>query len=810
MGLEQKINLLEEDQKCNNDDYHLREQIRQVWSELGFLEPSSTNRTYTITDRGRLLFDSNSITRDRALYWLQDRYISAWLPTSVFRKQQTSKNDIFFEIAKNPELVALYQRVLNSYADQDWHNIASVLPTELFQSSTIVDLGGGIGSLLRELSKYCFNQRLICIDRPEVIRLTSPHPHIEFLSKDMFSGSLPSADFYLLSRVLHDWPDEKVKIILNRIPAKYLCVIEREVDLKINQHALLSLHMFLVNGAKERTRQEWNNLFSATAWSVQSRTSFSGHIVTLLKKDSNISHTPTSLFTSRKTSVRKVVLPIAGLGTRMRPQSTILPKVLLPIVQSDSNTWKCRPVLDLLLEEIFTKETEIEQVLCVIAPEQLHIFQSYLSSYPRQNIDFILQQLPKGFGHAVLQTEQYIDNEPFVVMLSDHLYQSNNNNQSCLQQLLNAYRQNISNSSVIGLTGVMTCTAEEVLETGLLQADIDMKDKQFFEITDMIEKPSIEVALKRFQSRIFDKRFLCQAGIDILPPTIFDQLRYHEQKLEQENVSSELGLREAMNSLRQNGHLRGCLLDGHRYDIGNPKEYYRTFRAFTIEKKQKLQQHSPVSNAWPLVQHIDKVRTLFSISKTPIYSASAPGRLDVMGGLIKKNFILYNDIFIYFLGFADYSGSHVLQYPIAQSTHAFVQISNINTVRMISIQTDNIQFDSIDQNKLIIWEREIPMNLLLDHSHTLRKRLETWYNQQQDILLSHDEPVNWPSYILGILVKLMDKIDKTSIPIGFNVVIISDVPCNKGVASSAALEVAVARAGNSKMSIRTRNNYIFF
>jgi UTP--glucose-1-phosphate uridylyltransferase len=152
---------------------------------------------------------------------------------------------------------------------------------------------------------------------------------------------------------------------------------------------------------------------------------------------------PTSLAASRKASVRKVVLPIAGLGTRMRPQSTILPKVLLPIVQTHSSTWKCRPVLDLLLEEIFAKETGIEQVLFVIAPDQLHLFQSYLSSYPRQNIDFILQQLPKGFGHAILQSEQYVDNEPFVVMLSDHLYQSNNNNQSCLQQLLNAYRQNV-------------------------------------------------------------------------------------------------------------------------------------------------------------------------------------------------------------------------------------------------------------------------------------------------------------------------------------------------------------------------------
>jgi mevalonate kinase len=126
---------------------------------------------------------------------------------------------------------------------------------------------------------------------------------------------------------------------------------------------------------------------------------------------------------------------------------------------------------------------------------------------------------------------------------------------------------------------------------------------------------------------------------------------------------------------------------------------------------------------------------------------------------------------------------------------------------MISIQTDSIDSDSINQNKLTIWEREIPMNLLLDHSHTLRKRLETWYNQQEDILLSDDESINWPSYILGILAKLIEKTNQTAIPSGFNIVIISDVPCNKGVASSAALEVTVARAGISKSSIRSRNKF---
>lgn len=455
-------------------------------------------------------------------------------------------------------------------------------------------------------------------------------------------------------------------------------------------------------------------------------------------------------------------------------------------------------MLDLLLEEIFAKDTGIEQVLFVIAPDQLHLLQSYLSTYSHYNIDFIVQSTPKGFGHAVLQAEQYVDNEPFVVMLGDHLYQSKHSNQSCLQQLLNVYRQNVTNFSAVGLTGVMTCAAEEVSETGLLQADVGMKDERFFEITDMEEKPSIEVAHNRFQSRIFNQHFLCQAGIDILPPSIFNLLREKEQKLQQENKTSELGLRESMNCLRQNRQLRGYLLDGQRYDLGNPKEYYRTFHAFATQNKPTKQRNISISDAWPIVQNIDQARSLFSPSDSPIYSARAPGRLDIMGGLLARILFCDSRTISIFIGFADYSGAHVLQYPIAQSTHAFVQISNVNTIRMMSIQTDNINSVSINPNRLTIWQREIPMSLLVDRTNTLRKRLETWYTKQEDRLLTPDEPIDWPNYILGILGTLIDRTNETTLPVGFNVIIISDVPCNKGVASSAALEVAVACAGTLK------------
>lgn len=115
---------------------------------------------------------------------------------------------------------------------------------------------------------------------------------------------------------------------------------------------------------------------------------------------------------------------------------------------------------------------------------------------------------------------------------------------------------------------------------------------------------------------------------------------------------------------------------------------------------------------------------------------------------------------------------------------------------MISIQTDRIDVDTIKENKLVIWKREIPMSLLFDHTDTLKNRLDVLYDQQQSLLSTNDEPKYWPNYIVGILSELINKIDTQAIPMGFNVVIISDVPCNKGLASSAALEVAVANAGN--------------
>lgn len=90
------------------------------------------------------------------------------------------------------------------------------------------------------------------------------------------------------------------------------------------------------------------------------------------------------------------------------------------------------------------------------------------------------------------------------------------------------------------------------------------------------------------------------------------------------------------------------------------------------------------------------------------------------------------------------------------------------------------------------WNRCLPMSLLHSDPKTLRENLKNYYCTNP---VMRDQPIDWPNYIVGILSKLLVLADSTVTPKGFNIVIVSDIPCNRGLASSAALEVAVASAG---------------
>jgi L-arabinokinase len=142
---------------------------------------------------------------------------------------------------------------------------------------------------------------------------------------------------------------------------------------------------------------------------------------------------------------------------------------------------------------------------------------------------------------------------------------------------------------------------------------------------------------------------------------------------------------------------------------------------------------------------------IFSSSNDVIVTR-APGRLDLMGGI------------------ADYSGSLVLQFPIANATHVALQTKEERTIRITSLQDNRKSFFEMPLSDFFDKDRPIDYTVA-------RERLKN----------------NWAAYIVGAFLVLMRE-RGTTFNQGANILVSSSVPLSKGVSSSASLEVAVMTA----------------
>ena len=147
-------------------------------------------------------------------------------------------------------------------------------------------------------------------------------------------------------------------------------------------------------------------------------------------------------------------------------------------------------------------------------------------------------------------------------------------------------------------------------------------------------------------------------------------------------------------------------------------------------------------------------RELFN-SKADLIVSRAPGRLDVMGGI------------------ADYSGSHVLELPIAEATFAAVQLHHERRLNIVTLLEDEPRHSSFTM-PLSVLDGPIDYEAALD-------------------FFQRDKANRWAAYVAGVFLVLMRE-RNVSFPSGANILIWSRVPPGKGVSSSAALEVAVMQA----------------
>ena len=301
---------------------------------------------------------------------------------------------------------------------------------------------------------------------------------------------------------------------------------------------------------------------------------------------------------SRK--VRKAIIPAAGMGTRMYPATKALKKELLPIIDRDG---RAKPIILAIVEEAIS--AGIEEVGIVVQSGDRDLFYDLLKSPPKpelwsklsaenkqyseylaalgDRITILTQTEQVGFGHAVYCTRDWVNDQPFLLLLGDHVYTSQIES-SCATQMLDIYQQN--NTSVIGIT--------------VMQADIIHKagcvggrwktPQSILEIAQIYEKPTLEYAREHLQvPGMTEDEFLGMFGMYILEPIIFKLLALEIDN--NERFQGEFQLTTCLDKLSQQYGAIAYLVQGQYYDTGMPLFYRQTMIDY-----YNNQQDNPTTN----------------------------------------------------------------------------------------------------------------------------------------------------------------------------------------------------------------------
>lgn len=236
----------------------------------------------------------------------------------------------------------------------------------------------------------------------------------------------------------------------------------------------------------------------------------------------------------------------------------------------------------------------IEEVIIIVQKDDLNDFQSFFNKqisienynklppnfqeYSRrilemgQHVSFVLQQNQEGFGHAVYSTREAVNNEPFLLMLGDHIYRSNTQ-VSCAQQMLEAYQRH--GVSVVGLKR----TPEELIANFGSVNGVWLEENQLLGITEFAEKPNLDYARTNLRvPNIPEHEYLTVFGQYVIKPELFDLLENNIKNNVRER--GEFQLTSALDKLRQIDGFNGLVVDGRRFDIGIPEYYLDTLQAF--------------------------------------------------------------------------------------------------------------------------------------------------------------------------------------------------------------------------------------
>ncbi|WP_455537667.1 UTP--glucose-1-phosphate uridylyltransferase GalU [Terrisporobacter sp.] len=274
-----------------------------------------------------------------------------------------------------------------------------------------------------------------------------------------------------------------------------------------------------------------------------------------------------------KKTIRKAIIPSAGLGTRFLPATKAQAKEMLPIVD--------KPTLQYIIEEAI--ESGIEEILIVTGRNKKSIEDHFDRSVELEleleqkgkkemlemvqdisnmvNIHYIRQKEPKGLGHAIHCAKSFIGNEPFAVLLGDDIVDAKT---PCLKQMINAYDE--YKTSILGVQEV---AKENVDKYGIL--DVKHIEDRVYKVKDMVEKPAVEEAPSN----------IAILGRYIITPEIFNILENQAP-----GKGGEIQLTDALQTLANKEAIYAYNFEGRRYDVGDKLGFLQATVDFALKRPE--------------------------------------------------------------------------------------------------------------------------------------------------------------------------------------------------------------------------------
>ena len=272
--------------------------------------------------------------------------------------------------------------------------------------------------------------------------------------------------------------------------------------------------------------------------------------------------------------VRKAIIPAAGLGTRLLPNTKSIPKEMLPLVD--------KPVIQYIVEE--SVSAGIEEIL-IITNRGKSPIEDYFDYSPdleerlirdgkqdeadtvravadMADVFFLRQKETKGLGHAIWRAKSFVGDEPFAILLGDDIMLSE---KPVLKQLVEAAEEH--SCSAIAVREVPD---ELIVKYSSVKLEEKLSDR-VFRIGDMNEKPTLE---EKFSNYAILGRY-------VLTPAIFDILAHTAP-----GRNNEIQLTDGMKELCRIEPMCAVDFEGRRYDTGNLKGYLEAIIDFALKNEE--------------------------------------------------------------------------------------------------------------------------------------------------------------------------------------------------------------------------------